>query len=147
MLSGVNRGHNVAEDVTYSGTIAGAIEGTMLGIPSIALSQAYGAATGSDPHWDTALQARARTSSARVLADGMPRDVLVNVNFPDCAPDEVKGIAVTQPGQARPGACCASSRATTAAAIRITGSPSSATGRCPRATAPTSRRSPTTASR
>ena len=41
VLSGVNRGQNVAEDVTYSGTIAGAMEGTMLGIPSIALSQAY----------------------------------------------------------------------------------------------------------
>ena len=42
VLSGVNRGQNVAEDVTYSGTIAGAMEGTLLGIPSIALSQAYG---------------------------------------------------------------------------------------------------------
>src|SRR6476646_4125840 len=42
VLSGVNRGRNVAEDVTYSGTIAGALEGTMLGIPSVALSQAYG---------------------------------------------------------------------------------------------------------
>src|SRR6478752_4276187 len=43
VLSGVNRGQNVAEDVTYSGTVAGAIEGTILGVPSIALSQAYGA--------------------------------------------------------------------------------------------------------
>ncbi len=42
MLSGVNRGSNIADDVTYSGTIAGAMEGTALGIPSIALSQAYG---------------------------------------------------------------------------------------------------------
>ena len=42
VLSGVNRGQNVAEDVTYSGTIAGAMEGTILGVPSIALSQAYG---------------------------------------------------------------------------------------------------------
>ena len=42
VLSGVNRGQNVAEDVSYSGTIAGAIEGTILGVPSIALSQAYG---------------------------------------------------------------------------------------------------------
>src|SRR6202045_3908587 len=45
VLSGVNRGQNVAEDVTYSGTIAGAIEGTILGIPSISLSQAYGVST------------------------------------------------------------------------------------------------------
>ncbi|HSP24828.1 MAG TPA: 5'/3'-nucleotidase SurE, partial [Saliniramus sp.] len=42
ILSGVNRGQNVAEDVSYSGTIAAAIEGTMLGVRSIALSQAYG---------------------------------------------------------------------------------------------------------
>ena len=42
ILSGVNRGQNVAEDVTYSGTIAGAMEGTTLGVPSFALSQAYG---------------------------------------------------------------------------------------------------------
>ena len=41
VLSGVNRGQNVAEDVTYSGTVAGAMEGTLLGIPSVALSQAY----------------------------------------------------------------------------------------------------------
>ena len=46
VLSGVNRGQNVAEDVTYSGTIAGAMEGALLGVPSIALSQAYGGAVG-----------------------------------------------------------------------------------------------------
>src|ERR1700721_4241830 len=46
VLSGINRGQNVAEDVTYSGTIAGAMEGALLGIPSIALSQAYGAPVG-----------------------------------------------------------------------------------------------------
>src|SRR6201993_2158867 len=49
VLSGVNRGRNAAEDVTYSGTVAGAIEGTVLGIPSFALSQAYAGATKLDP--------------------------------------------------------------------------------------------------
>ena len=49
VLSGVNRGQNVAEDITYSGTIAGAIEGTILGIPSMALSQAYGLTTRQNP--------------------------------------------------------------------------------------------------
>src|SRR5277367_2160695 len=48
ILSGVNRGSNIADDVTYSGTIAGAMEGTALGIPSIAMSQAYGFEPGSD---------------------------------------------------------------------------------------------------
>src|SRR5215813_11019398 len=55
ILSGVNRGQNAAEDVTYSGTIAGALESTILGIPAFALSQAYSAANRQNPHWDTAL--------------------------------------------------------------------------------------------
>jgi 5'-nucleotidase len=98
VLSGVNRGRNAAEDVTYSGTVAGAIEGTVLGIPSFALSQAYAGATKNDPHWDTALKF-APDLIRRVLADGMPRDVFVNINFPDCPPDLVKGIAVATQGK------------------------------------------------
>jgi 5'-nucleotidase len=98
VLAGVNRGQNVAEDVTYSGTIAGAIEGTILGISSIALSQAYGITTRESPHWDTARR-HGPDLIRRVLAEGIPRDVLVNVNFPDCAPDAVKGIAVTMQGK------------------------------------------------
>src|ERR671937_1934235 len=54
VLSGVNRGQNVAEDVTYSGTIAGAMEGTILGIPSMALSQVYGPAGRDAVRWDCA---------------------------------------------------------------------------------------------
>src|SRR5262250_2840273 len=98
VLSGVNRGRNAAEDVTYSGTVAGAIEGTVLGIPSFALSQAYAAATRKDPHWATALK-YAPDLIRRVLADGMPRDVFVNINFPDCPPEAVKGVAVTSQGK------------------------------------------------
>lgn len=98
VLTGVNRGQNAAEDVTYSGTIAGAMEGTILGIPSIALSQAYGVSTRENPHWDTALK-YGPDLIRRILAEGMPRDVLVNVNFPDCAPGDVRGIAVTTQGK------------------------------------------------
>src|SRR6266516_4882444 len=98
VLSGVNRGQNAAEDVTYSGTIAGAMEGTILGIPSMALSQAYGPLTRERPNWDTAIH-HAPDLIRRVLAAAMPRDVLVNINFPDCAPDEVKGIAITMQGK------------------------------------------------
>src|SRR5215210_1451938 len=54
VLSGVNRGQNVAEDVTYSGTIAGAMEGTILGVPAIALSQAYGPAGRMAVRWQCA---------------------------------------------------------------------------------------------
>ncbi len=55
VLSGVNRGRNCAEDVTYSGTVAGAMEGTVLGVPSFALSQAYSFANRTNPCWDTAI--------------------------------------------------------------------------------------------
>jgi 5'-nucleotidase len=98
VLSGVNRGRNCAEDVTYSGTVAGAMEGTVLGIPSFALSQAYAFTTKHHPYWDTAIK-HAPDLIRRVLKAGMPRDVLLNVNFPDCQPDQVTGIAVTVQGK------------------------------------------------
>ena len=98
VLSGVNRGRNAAEDVTYSGTVAGAMEGTVLGIPSFALSQAYSFANRRDPPWQTAIEF-APDLIRRVLKAGMPRDVLVNVNFPDCPPNEVAGIAVVGQGK------------------------------------------------
>src|SRR5437660_6350051 len=56
VLSGVNRGRNAGEDVIYSGTVAGAVEGTILGIPSFALSQAYLSHSQQAPHWDTAIE-------------------------------------------------------------------------------------------
>ena len=95
VLSGVNRGSNMADDVTYSGTIAGAMEGCLLGIPSIAFSQAY-----THPHplkWETATQFGADVAR-RVLAGGIPRNVLINVNFPDVVPGAVKGTRVTRQG-------------------------------------------------
>jgi len=98
ILSGVNRGRNCAEDVTYSGTVAGAMEGTVLGIPSFALSQAYAFTTKHHPYWDTAIK-HAPGLIKRVLNTGMPRDVLVNINFPDCQPDQVVGVAVTVQGK------------------------------------------------
>ena len=95
VLSGVNRGTNMAEDVTYSGTIAGAMEGCLLGMPSIAFSQAY-----THPHpvkWGTATQFGADVAR-RVLAMDWPRNVFVNVNFPDVVAASVKGIKVTRQG-------------------------------------------------
>ena len=103
VLSGVNRGRNAGEDVIYSGTVAGAVEGTVIGVPSLALSQAYAARSGRPPYWETSLRF-APDIIRRVLAEGIPRDVLINVNFPDCPPDEVKRIAVTAQGRRAPGA-------------------------------------------
>jgi len=98
VLSGVNRGRNAAEDVTYSGTVAAAVEGTVLGIPSFALSLAFSAATRKEPHWATARQF-APDLIRRVLAEGMPRDVFININFPDCPPESVKGVAASTQGK------------------------------------------------
>jgi len=100
VLSGVNRGRNAGEDVIYSGTIAGAMEGAILGIPSLALSQAYKSRSERPPHWNTALHF-APDIIRRVLAEGIPGDVLLNINFPDCPPDAVKGIAITTQGRRR----------------------------------------------
>src|SRR6201997_563226 len=100
VLSGVNRGRNVGEDVIYSGTVAGAMEGALLGIPSIALSQSYKSRSGNPPFWDTGLRF-APDIIKQVLSTGVRRDVLVNVNFPDCAPEDVKGIAVAPLGRRR----------------------------------------------
>jgi len=100
ILSGVNRGRNAGEDVIYSGTVAGAVEGTVIGVPSVALSQAYGARSGRLPRWDTSLKYGPEIVR-KVIAQGIPRDVLINVNFPDCPPDEVKRIAVTSQGRRR----------------------------------------------
>lgn len=98
VLSGVNRGQNIAEDVSYSGTVAGAIEGTILGIPSIAMSQAHSFANRSNPTYDVA-QAHGARVVRMLLEEGIPPGIIMNVNFPDVAPDEVKGIAATFQGR------------------------------------------------
>lgn len=97
ILSGVNRGQNVAEDVSYSGTVAGAIEGTLLGVPSIALSQAYSASSRKDLKWQCA-EHHGPKVVRKILEAGIDKGILVNVNFPDCEPDEVEGSAVVNQG-------------------------------------------------
>jgi len=98
ILSGVNRGANLAEDVTYSGTVSAAMEGALAGVRSIALSQVY-AREGAG---DDVPFAAARGWGAKVLrplldAPLAPR-TLVNVNFPALAPDLVKGVRVVGQG-------------------------------------------------
>ena len=98
ILSGVNHGSNLAEDVTYSGTIAGAMEGTLLGIPSIAMSLTIGFDPEGRQHWKTPLEHGPRIVR-QLLAAGWPKGMLINVNYPDLAPDEVAGIAATRQGK------------------------------------------------
>jgi len=101
VISGVNRGQNLADDILYSGTVAGAIEGTLLGIPSIALSQAYGRDTMEAPPWDTA-EAHAPGIIRKLIEAGFGNGILFNINFPDCAPDEVAGTVLTRQGRRVP---------------------------------------------
>jgi 5'-nucleotidase len=99
VLSGVNRGANMADDVTYSGTIAAAMEGTVLGVPSIALSQAFGfAGHGSHPKWSCA-ETHGPRIIRELLEQGWPPGVLMNVNFPDALPKSVKGVDITRQGR------------------------------------------------
>lgn len=98
VLSGVNRGQNIADDVTYSGTIAAAMEGIVLGIPAIALSQAWGFSGRSNIQWATA-EHYAPDLIRKLIDTGWPKDVLININFPDVRHTEVKGIEVTSQGK------------------------------------------------
>ena len=95
VLSGVNRGANLAEDVTMSGTVAGAIEGMALGIPSIALSQSRWPAVEGEQiyapseHFGPGIV-------KRLVELGWPKDVVMNVNFPALPVDEITEVEVTR---------------------------------------------------
>ena len=98
ILSGVNRGANLADDITYSGTVSAAIEGALAGIRSIALSQVTskeGAATD-----DTFEAARAWGEKVMgpLLDTPLPKRTLVNVNFPALPADAIKGIRAVRQG-------------------------------------------------
>lgn len=99
ILSGVNAGSNVADDVTYSGTIAGAMEGTLLGIRSVALSQGYSVTEdGRTVQWETA-ERHAPEVLQKLIELPLPENVFLNLNFPNCSPDEVRGVTVTNQGK------------------------------------------------
>lgn len=95
VLSGVNNGQNLAEDVTVSGTIAGAFQGMSLGIPSIALSLAR--FQRDKAKWLTAEQ-MAPAIVRKLLETGWPADVVININFPDRDAADVAGVEVTRQG-------------------------------------------------
>ncbi len=100
LLSGVNRGANLGEDVTYSGTVAAAMEGTLLGVPSIAFSQVI---NGDQPvRWSTA-EHWAGIVIRRLVSSGWPHNVLINVNFPDLPHAHVGGIEVARQGKRKLG--------------------------------------------
>ena len=98
VLSGVNAGQNICDDVTYSGTVAGAMEGTMLGLRSIALSQAFKPGSHREALWKTA-ETHAPALIERLMAFDTPPGHLINVNFPAVEADAVEGIEVTRQGK------------------------------------------------
>ncbi|MGQ9371803.1 5'/3'-nucleotidase SurE [Azospirillum sp. A39] len=100
VLSGINQGSNIGEDVTYSGTIAAAMEATLLGVPAIALSQHMEA--GVAPDWGTAERWGPQVIRKAVTV-AWPRNVLLNVNFPAVGPDAVTGIRVVRHGKRKIG--------------------------------------------
>ena len=100
VLSGINRGGNLAEDVTYSGTVAAAMEATLLGVPAIALSLL--AENDEDAKWQTAAKHFAKVVRS-VCAVGWPANVFINVNFPNVVPEKVKGIRATTQGRRKLG--------------------------------------------
>jgi len=96
ILSGVNRGSNAGDDVTYSGTIAAAMEGCILGVPSVALSLLF-----EDPekiHWETAVK-HAPGIIRTLIKKPWPKDTLINLNFPDLPASKVKGVKVCAQGK------------------------------------------------
>jgi 5'-nucleotidase len=100
VLSGINRGGNLGEDAIYSGTVAAAMEGALLGFRSVALSQLY--TNGQPVKWATAEHWTGRVLD-RLSQLTWPRNVLINVNFPDVAANAVSGIEVAGQGRRKIG--------------------------------------------
>ncbi len=97
VISGINTRPNLGNDITYSGTVAAAMEGVIFGIPSMAISMDEG-----DPrHWATAAKAAAVIAHKMLENGGMPPGTLLNVNVPNVPADDIKGFEVTRLGQRR----------------------------------------------
>ena len=89
VLTGVNHGMNVADDILYSGTVAGAMEASLLGVPAIALSQRYGR---DNPIDYAAVRLYGIKVIRHILDMGIPQRTVMNVNFPKTNPTEIKGM-------------------------------------------------------
>ena len=98
IVSGINHGSNLADDVTYSGTVSAAFEGSILGIPSIAFSLQMPEDQEKPAHFETALL-HARQISEMYLSSPLDSSILVSVNVPDRPPAEVRGVRVTRLGK------------------------------------------------
>jgi len=101
IVSGINRGANLGDDTNYSGTVAGAMEGVMVGAQAIAVSLASTWPRLEDVHhWETAA-AIARELAAELAREPLPPPLLYNVNVPNVAPERLRGILYTSQGRKR----------------------------------------------
>ena len=94
VVSGINPGANLGDDVTYSGTVAGAYEGMLLGLPAFAVSDV----SYTPQHPETAA-AFAATLAQYMLQHGIPADTTLNVNVPDVPAEDIAGVALTRMGR------------------------------------------------
>ena len=91
LVSGINHGQNLGNDIHFSGTIAAAKKGTFLGIPSLAISLTYA----SEYHYETATSVALRFAK-HILTNGMPNGILLNINVPNCPLSEITGMQITR---------------------------------------------------
>jgi len=96
VVSGINHGANLGDDITYSGTVSAAMEATLLGIGAIAISQ-----VGSQGYDFGAAAHFTRELASTILRDGLPRDTLLNINVPELAREKIRGFALTKQGKRR----------------------------------------------
>ncbi|CAN5866013.1 5'/3'-nucleotidase SurE [soil metagenome] len=98
VFSGINHGGNMGEDVSYSGTVSAAMEATLLGIPSVAVSLVH-----ADEKWLEGYEDAVRRLARMIMDEPrdklFPSDTLLNINLPDRDPDTVEGVRVTSLGK------------------------------------------------
>lgn len=99
VLSGINHGPNMGEDVLYSGTVAAAMEGLALGVPSIAISFAGRVLSADEPLLDELVESLTGVLRHLTSLPDFPADTLLNVNLPAIPADQVKGIKLTRLGR------------------------------------------------
>ncbi|HEX5438200.1 MAG TPA: 5'/3'-nucleotidase SurE [Gemmatimonadaceae bacterium] len=99
VLSGVNHGQNMGEDVLYSGTVAAAMEGVSLGIPAMSISFAGGEGSADPDLLAAQVEVLSRLLQHLTSLDHMPRDTLLNINLPALRPEEIKGVRLTRLGR------------------------------------------------
>jgi 5'-nucleotidase len=101
IISGINHGGNLGDDITYSGTVAAAMEGMIMGIPSMAVSLVTDYTVNGDYHksvsrFETAAE-YAGELSRKILEKGLPKDTLLNINVPDT--EKINGMKITRQGK------------------------------------------------